>query len=339
LRSLWRKAVAGLTLLLLIVAVIVTWQYRDFLSTPLNVGQATVFELPAGTSYGQMVRRLREMGYTRATWPWRVLGWRSGQTGQLKAGEYQLDPGMNPRDWLQRVVNGDVLLHGFTIIEGWTFAEMMAELRESPAILQTLESLTGIELMAAIGAPDQHPEGWFLPETYRFPRGTSDRDVLQRAHQAMVDQLAVIWEQRELGLPLDSPYEALILASIIEKETGLSEERRQIAGVFTRRLQQKMRLQTDPTVIYGLGVTFDGDLRRRDLKADTPYNTYTRHGLPPTPIAMPGKASLQAAVSPEPGETLYFVARGDGSHVFSQSLEDHEAAVDRYQRAQGSNGE
>ena len=179
-------------------------------------------------------------------------------------------------------------------------------------------------------APElKHPEGWFLPETYQFTRGDSDRDILVRAHASMQQALAEAWNQRDDDLPLESPYELLILASIIEKETSLDEERAQVAGVFTRRLKKRMRLQTDPTVIYGMGESFDGDIRRRDLKADTPYNTYTRHGLPPTPIAMPGKASLLAAARPAAGEVLFFVADGKGGHTFSATLEEHQAAVNK----------
>jgi UPF0755 protein len=209
---------------------------------------------------------------------------------------------------------------------------MRAAMAAHPHLRITLEDASGEEIMARLGRSGEHPEGWFLPETYRFPRGTSDLDFLRVAHDAMVAALEATWEERQDSLPFDSPYQALILASIIEKETGLAAERREIAGVFVRRLQRGMRLQTDPTVIYGAGPDFEGRLRRVHLDTDTPYNTYTRAGLPPTPIALPGRASLAAAVQPLEGRTLYFVATGrpDGSHAFSETLEEHNRAVQRY---------
>ena len=227
---------------------------------------------------------------------------------------------------------GRVRLHALTIVEGWTVQELLAAVRAHPAIRQTLTADSPESLAAELGLARPHAEGLFFPDTYRFARGTSDVEVLRQAQALMQKKLASAWARRAPDLPLNDPYEALILASIVERETALDRERPLIAGVFLRRLRRGMRLQTDPTVIYGLGSTFDGDLRRRDLRSDTPYNSYTRAGLPPTPIALPGEASLLAAVQPAPGEALYFVATGlpDGSHVFSATLAEHEAAVARY---------
>jgi len=217
-----------------------------------------------------------------------------------------------------------------TIVEGWRFAELLRALRTNPAIVAS--TLDGPGIMTALGEPGVHPEGQFFPDTYSFAKGTTELDVLRQAHQALQTRLDAAWQSRAADTLLKSPYEALILASIIEKETALPAERRLIAGVFHQRLRRNMRLQTDPTVIYGLGESFDGNLRRDDLERDTPYNTYTRGGLPPTPIALPGQASLTAALHPDQTRFLYFVARGDGSSQFSTNLDDHNRAVNKYQR-------
>ncbi|HHH44490.1 MAG TPA: endolytic transglycosylase MltG [Gammaproteobacteria bacterium] len=251
---------------------------------------------------------------------------------QIKAGEFRLSPGTTPEQLLHQLAEGKVVQHTITLIEGETFTQMMQRVSADPVLVHKLESSDAETVMAAIGHPGEHPEGRFLAETYHFPRGTSDIDYLRRAYREMETFLQESWQARDEGLPLKTPYEALILASIVEKETALAEERPLIAGVFVRRLQKGMKLQTDPTVIYGMGERYQGDIRYRDLRRDTPYNTYTRFGLPPTPIAMPGKEAILAALHPAPGDALYFVARGDGSHQFSGSLEQHNRAVDRYQR-------
>jgi UPF0755 protein len=217
------------------------------------------------------------------------------------------------------------------VVEGWTFQQLLDALRENEAIRQTLTDRDGAAIMAQLGKPDLHPEGQFAPDTYRFPRGTSDLEFLRRAHNTLQEWLDSAWRERAEDLPYDSAYDALIMASIIEKETGLASEREAIAGVFVRRLKRTMRLQTDPTVIYGMGSAYNGNIRRADLRRDTPYNTYTRHGLPPTPIALPGRESLHAALHPAEGDALYFVAKGDGSHQFSATLEEHLDAVRLYQ--------
>lgn len=325
-----KKVLLLLALVTLFLGV-TAWQgwtrYQVFLETPLAIptgGQ--VFQLKSGTTGSEIIRQLEELGLTSAGWRWRLL--MRLEPHLYKTGEYRLTPGMTPPRVLETLSSGQVVQYRITLVEGWTFKQFAAALAADKNLRQELD-LETIDQWP-LGPSDidiQHPEGWFLPETYLFTRGDSDRDILSRSHAAMVSALDEIWRSRVDNLPIDSPYELLILASIIEKETSLNDERRQIAGVFTRRLKKGMRLQTDPTVIYGLGDTYDGDIRRRDLRTDTPYNTYTRHGLPPTPIAMPGRASLEAAANPAPGDTLYFVADGKGGHTFSVTLKDHQDAV------------
>jgi UPF0755 protein len=254
-----------------------------------------------------------------------------GRADSIVAGEYLLAPGMTPIALLDKITAGDVVRYTVTIPEGWTFRQLLDALRSEEKLQHTVNGLDHSAIMAALGYPGESPEGRFFPNTYQFVAGTTDVALLRHAHQAMQDQLEKAWAERAPDLPLTTPYQALILASIIEKETAIPEERSRIAGVFIRRLQRNMRLQADPTVIYGVGLDFSGRLRKRDLLSDTPYNTYPRAGLPPTPIALPGAGALRAAVNPEPGNEIYFVARGDGSHYFSASLDDHQAAVRKYQ--------
>lgn len=326
--------IAGLAALLLAAAAGAWWYagYRAFLDEPLvKEGERLVFVLSPGTSYRGMVRELEQLGIAENPLHWRVLGWRHDAGRRIRAGEYAVAPGMTPEALLDDVMSGRVVQHAFTIVEGWTFRELMAAIARHEVLAQTLEDLPDEEVMARLDRPDQHPEGRFLPETYRFPRSTTDLALLRRAHAAMERELEAAWNEREEGLPYVEPDDVLVMASIIEKETAVAEERGRIAGVFVRRLERGMRLQTDPSVIYGLGKRYDGRIRRADLVTDTPYNTYTRHGLPPTPIALPGRASLHAAVRPAPGTELYFVSRGDGTHVFSDTLKEHNRAVARYQ--------
>jgi UPF0755 protein len=250
----------------------------------------------------------------------------------LQAGEYILQQGLTPRTLLEQLVDGKVNQYELTLIEGHTFREMLQRIQDDPVLIHTLGDETDAGIMEQLEHPGQHHEGRFLPDTYYFARGTTDIDFLQRAWQAMNSALQTAWEKRSEGLPFDTPDEALVLASIVEKETGVATERPIIAGVFVRRLQKGMLLQTDPTVIYGLGETFDGNLRLRDLRSDTPYNTYTRKGLPPTPIAMPGVDAIHAVLHPAKGNSLYFVAMGEGRHYFSDTLKQHNLAVDKFQK-------
>jgi len=258
----------------------------------------------------------------------------SGQARSIKAGNYELETGLTPRSLLAKLTRGEEALRSVTLVEGWTFKQVRAALLKAEHLKPDTESLQDALIMAQLGLPDRHPEGRFYPDTYTYAKNSSDLKVLLRAMHAMDKQLALAWQARSTNLPLKNPDELLILASIVEKETGLASDRDMVASVFSNRLRIGMMLQTDPTVIYGMGDKFDGNLRRRDLQTDTPWNTYTRAGLPPTPIAMPGKASLMAAAQPASNRALYFVARGDGSSQFSDNLDAHNRAVNKYQRGQ-----
>lgn len=309
---------------------------RRFAEAPLAVadGGAT-FDVERGTRYRDIIRQLRRQQISRAApFYWRVLGRQMGVDGRLHAGEYALTPAITPRELLRKMAKGEVIQHPFLIVDGWTFRQLRLALANEAGLVQTLTTRSDAEIAAEFGIADGLPEGWFLPETYAWVKGERDIDVLRRAHRAMRRTLDELWVSRADDLPLKSPYDALVLASIIEKETGIANERARIGGVFTRRLRINMRLQTDPTVIYGMGSAYDGNIRRRDLETDTPYNTYTRFGLPPTPIALPGRPAIAAALQPEDGDSLYFVAVGDGSgrHVFSATLQEHNRAVGEYLR-------
>lgn len=306
---------------------------RHWLATPIAaLSQPRVFEIPSGASAISIARRLRREGVLERPGIWIRQARRLGVTARLRAGEYELRPGTTPERLLQQFVAGEVLLHAVTIPEGWTFRQALAHLRQHPAIAATDGGLPLTELAARAGAGDRHPEGLFFPDTYRFPRGTADYVILRLARQRLEQELQQAWEQRDPALPLATPYQVLILASLVEKETGAPGERAVIAGVFVNRLRLGMRLQTDPSVIYGLGERWDGRLRSADLRSDTPYNSYTRPGLPPTPIALVGRAALDAAARPAPTDALYFVAtgHGDGRHFFARTLAEHNANVATY---------
>ena len=307
--------------------------YRRFAERELAFGnEERVLEVKPGDSFDDVLRRLRRLGVREGhDLYWKVLAWEQGVITRLQVGEYALGHGLTPGRLLFKLESGAVIQHRFTIVEGWTFRELRLAMARDAGLGQTLAGLSDAEVMKRIGAPGEHPEGRFLPETYNYTKGITDADLLKRTYTAMKNALEAAWDQRDPDLPLKTPYEALILASIVEKETGVAAERPQIAGVFARRLKLGMKLQTDPTVIYGLGPAFDGNLTRKHLEDDTQYNTYARFGLPPTPIALPGRAALQAAVKPAPGDALYFVSRGDGSHEFTSNLADHNRAVARWQ--------
>jgi UPF0755 protein len=252
----------------------------------------------------------------------------------IKAGSYEIDAGITLPQLLAKLTQGDVTQTALTIVEGTRFADLRRALRDNPQVAKTVIDLSDADLLARLGAREPSPEGLFFPDTYFFAAGSSDLAILKRAHRALETRLAAAWERRASDLPLANPYDALILASIVEKETGTVADRPLVASVLVNRLRLNMRLQTDPTVIYGMGERFDGNLRKRDLEADTTYNTYTREGLPPTPIALPSQASLDAATRPAQTAYLYFVSRGDGTSVFSSNLADHTRAVNRYQKGQ-----
>lgn len=307
--------------------------YRSFVDAPMSLNEARTIDFPRGTPFKEIVRELRREKITRGSpFYWKLLARELAASSRLQAGEYSLTPGLSPRGLIEQMAAGKVIQHHFTIVDGWSFRQLRLALANESGLVQTLPGLDDATIAERFDLENGHPEGWFLPETYAWVKGESDADVLRRSHAAMRKALDRLWPARDQAVPLKTPYEALILASIIEKETGIGHERAQIAGVFARRLGIGMRLQTDPTVIYGIGESYDGNIRRRDLDTDTPYNTYTRGGLPPTPIALPGLPALEAALHPEGGNTLYFVAYGDGSgrHEFSATLDEHNRAVSRY---------
>ena len=307
------------------------------LNTPLPIAEVTRVELPPGVRLRAALSELSDRGVfaNRRQALYLEAYARYGQLASgIKAGEYDIAIGTTPLGVLALWLSGKTVMYEWRLVEGMRFDQALGLLAAHPAVRHTLAGSDAAAAMAAIGRPGVHPEGRLFPDTYLFQRGSTDVELLKQAARAMDEVLAEEWATRVVDLPLNSPEQALVLASIVEKETGLASERAQIAGVFVRRLRIGMRLQTDPTVIYGMGAAYDGNIRRNDLSADTPYNTYTRDGLPPTPICLPGRAAIHAALHPEDGDSLYFVARGDGSgaHVFSATLAQHEANVDRYQR-------
>ncbi len=329
LRWLLAAILLGLTLT---VAAVVWWLHAPITLRLAAGSEALDLLIEPGTTPREIARDVGRAG--AEVNPALLFAWfrLSGQARQIRAGNYEIAPGTSPRSLLRMLVLGEEALRHVTFPEGLRFSQVRAVLARAEMLRPDSRDLSDSQIMERIGWPGVHPEGRFFPDTYSYGKGSSDLQVLQRAARAMDKRLAQVWAQREPDLPIRSPEEALILASIIEKETGKASDRPLIAGVFVNRLRIGMRLQTDPTVIYGLGERFDGDLRKRDLLADTPYNTYTRAGLPPTPIAMPGKAALLAAVQPARTPALYFVARGDGSSQFSATLEEHNRAVDKYIR-------
>ena len=293
------------------------------------------FSIRPGSSLRSASRQIGESGVELNVWKFSLLGRLLGKAGTIKAGSYEVGRGITPLALLNKLTAGEITEAGVALIEGWTFRQMRAALDAETGLVHNAAALSDTEIMARLGAAGRNPEGLFFPDTYLFAKGTSDLDILKRAYRAMARQLQAAWEARAPDLPYRDPYEALIMASVIEKETGQATDRALIGGVLVNRLRIGMMLQTDPSVIYGLGKKFDGNLRKHDLLADTPHNTYTRHGLPPTPISMPGQASLQAALNPAETQALYFVARGDGSSEFSRTLAEHERAVAKYQRRGG----
>jgi UPF0755 protein len=290
------------------------------------------FSIQRGDSLTSASTRLHRGGALVRPWAFVLLARLKGQAGDIKAGNYVLETAVTPLALLRKITQGETVLGKLAFIEGWNFHEVRRSIAANTGLRHDTLAMTDAELLRAVGATEMHPEGLFFPDTYFFDKGSSELALYKRAYSAMQQHLADQWAQRMPGLPYRSPYEALIMASIIEKETGAAEERRLIASVFVNRMRLGMRLQTDPTVIYGIGPSFDGNIRRVDLLTDTPYNTYTRAGLPPTPIAAPGLASIQAALNPETSKMLYFVSKGNGRHVFSESLAAHNRAVNRYQR-------
>lgn len=321
-----KSLAAALAALALVAGVYLYWAWHR----ALDPGPDT-YVVPAGTTLRGFARELAARGVLSEPHSFVLLAHLKGVSRDLKAGEYRFRRGITPSELLDQVVAGRVVEYPLVLVEGWTFRQFRQALERAPKLAQTLKGASDAEVMAALGRVGEHPEGRFFPDTYFYASGTTDRMILARAYEKMRQRLEEEWANRDPDLPLRTPYEALILASIVEKETARPEERRLIAGVFIQRLKRRMRLQSDPTVIYGLGSAFDGNLRLRDLRRDTPYNTYTRAGLPPTPIAMPSLEALRAVLQPAQTDALYFVSRGDGSHEFSATLEEHTRAVVKYQ--------
>lgn len=317
--------------LLLLAACVAGLYYYAHDELPLEKSPVT-FELRAGSSLRNVAGQLAKTGVISRPEPFEVLARVLGESAKLKAGNYEFSRPLTPLSLLQRMTRGDVTLVAVTFVEGWTFKQIRKALQDNPKIRVETAAMTEAEILEKLEIPQPLGEGWFFPDTYHFSEGTSDLSILRRAHQLMLRHLNQEWERRAPGLPLKTPTEALILASIVEKETGRPEERGLVAAVFINRLRIGMLLQTDPTVIYGMGESFNGNIRKSDLTTDTPYNTYTRAGLPPTPIAMPGLEALRATLNPASSDALYFVARGDGTSKFSRTLAEHERAVTQYQR-------
>jgi UPF0755 protein len=306
---------------------------KDQLDSPMALTSPETYTVPSGASLRRVLGDFEGRGWIRFARA-HELWLRYQEKTAIQRGEYQLLPDETSEEAIVRMISGKKIQYSVQFIEGWTFRQFLAALSVNDAVEQTLSDQPEATIREALSIEQSPPEGWFFPDTYLFERGTSDVDILLQAHRRMQEELARAWGSRAESAEVETPYEALILASIIERETGAAFERPEISGVFSRRLSQNMRLQTDPTVIYGLGEDFSGNLTRSHLRQDTPYNTYTRSGLPPTPIANPGRGALEAAVDPAPGTTLFFVARGDGTHQFSDTYEEHNAAVRQFQRFQ-----
>ncbi|MDY7218177.1 endolytic transglycosylase MltG [Denitrificimonas sp. JX-1] len=321
----------GVSLLAVAVVAAALWKHTQVLEQSLQLEGEQLLNVPAGSTPNALLAQLEQRGVMKGAL-WLRLGWRlQGQVQPLRTGEYELAPNMTVAQLLEKWRIGDVVQHRITLVEGWSFRQVRQALAQQEKLEQSIGELSNSELMRTLGLANVHPEGRFFPDTYQYVRGQSDLDILHQASERLQKVLAEEWAGRAEGLPYKSPDEALIMASIIEKETGVAHEREEIAGVFVRRLNIGMLLQTDPTVIYGMGERYSGKITRADLRRPTPYNTYVISGLPPTPIAMVGREAIHAALHPKPGKSLYFVARGDGSHVFSNTLREHNQAVREYQ--------
>lgn len=346
---LMRSIIILCTLSLFLLVAGITWDIANFYKTPIFIKTApqtqptvassktTIIDITSGQNIELLSSRLADKGIITKPFYFKWLARFTGQAQQLKVGEYEINASMRPQDLLNLFTSGRVIQYNFTIVDGWNFKQVRQALESNAHLAKTLTHLTDAQIMNKMGLSDTHPEGRFLPDTYFFPKGYSDEQILKRSFNAMNAVALEAWQNRDTTLPIKSVEELLTLASIVEKETGIASERPQIAGVFVRRLEKNMRLQTDPTVIYGAGNAYTGTITRKQLDTDTPYNTYTRNGLPPTPIAMPSRAAILAAANPQSGDSLYFVAKGDGSgaHIFSATLDAHNKAVQSYRRTRG----
>ncbi|MEN9455446.1 MAG: hypothetical protein RL210_965 [Pseudomonadota bacterium] len=332
-RGFFSRLLSMLLYLTLLAGILLGGWFAWFLNTPLNLKQLPqIFTVRTGSTLKAASRQLANQGILPEPWSFWLFARVMGKGSEIKAGSYQITEPITPPQLLEKLVSGDFHLSVVTVIEGWSFKQMRAALNQNLNLQHDSQHLSDAELLHKLGLNYAHAEGLFFPDTYFAALGSSDLQILKRAHQTMQKHLQAAWAERAPGLPYRNPYEALIMASIVEKETGRDADRNLVAAVFVNRLKKGMRLQTDPTVIYGLGDKFDGNLRKIDLLTDTPYNTYTRGGLPPSPIALPGLKSLHSALNPANSNALYFVARGDGSSHFSSTLTEHNRAVNQYQR-------
>lgn len=319
-------------LLLASPGLIGVWQWSVYLNTPVEIQpQPYVVTIQPGNSFSFLTRELEKQGFISKPGWFLLYAHLTRSVQRIRAGEYLIEGPITPAQLLTKLVQGQVIQYQITFPEGWTFSQMVDRLNSQQKINHGLSGLAATQIMTLLGRDGEHPEGRFFPDSYSYVSGSSDLEILRRAYSRMEQVLDEEWQRRDTGLPYEDAYEALIMASIVEKETAVLEEQSTIAGVFVRRLEAGMRLQTDPTVIYGLGSSFNGNLKRKHLISDSAYNTYVRFGLPPTPIAMPGRAAIHAALHPAPGSSLYFVARGNGYHLFSDTLEEHQQAVRMYQ--------
>ena len=328
-----RKLTLALMLLMLLAIAAMAYiyqRYQQFLQTPVFSEVPVSLTIEKGDSFQDFVSQISRINQTDDWWQWKLLGRFQQGHQYIKAGEYEIAESLTPLALLEYIGSNKVKTYQVTLIEGTQWKEVREMLQQHPVLEDAIADMSDAEIANQLDISEAHLEGQFLPETYQFRRGDSDFSILQRAHRALQDVLASAWAERQADLRLQTPYELLILASIIEKETAVSSERDVVSGVFNRRLKRNMRLQTDPTVIYGIGEAYAGDITRKHLQTDTPYNTYTRHGLPPTPIAMASTASIEAAAQPNDGKELYFVADGAGGHQFSETYEEHEKAVQAY---------
>jgi UPF0755 protein len=330
-----KNLIAFATAFVLSILLSFFWLYKDMqrvINTPLNISSIQTLNVVSGMSLASLARQLVEQGWIGHPYYLILEAKWHKKAHLIKAGEYALEPGITQRELLDKIVSGKVIQYSLTIPEGLKFSDILKIISDSENLKHTIDNYSETDLLRQLSYLERPPEGMFYPDTYHFPRGTTDLAFLQRAYEMMQKVLDEEWQMRAMGLPYKDSYEALIMASIIEKETAVASERGQIAGVFIRRLEKGMKLQTDPTVIYAMGADYQGNIRRQDLFIDSPYNTYVYSDLPPTPIASPGRASINAALQPADGEELYFVAKGDGSHQFSSTLEEHNRAVNMYQR-------
>jgi UPF0755 protein len=325
-----KKFLAGFLILLIVFGgAVYYWAGQPILD---ESSPSMEFSIKAGSGVRGAARQIAEAGIPVQPWLFELLARVSGKSSRIKAGTYEIEPGTTPTRLVEQLVRGEFAQESLAVIEGWTFKQMREAIAAHQHLKHDTANLSEKELLAKVTPNFEHAEGLFFPDTYLFAKGASDLQVYRQAHAMMMKKLDEGWAKRAEGLPYKSPYEALIMASIVEKETGQKSERNMIAGVFVNRLKRGMLLQTDPTVIYGMGNAYQGNIRKRDLQADTPYNTYTRAGLPPTPIALPGVASLKAALDPARTDALYFVSRGDGTSHFSSNLNEHNQAVNKFQR-------